>query len=117
MDTNDDVLDNGLLVLDTTVSSDLTLNTSTGTSWTSNDVTVDSTCYPNISDMIFGDSTGNEFQAIIHVGPMTLSVQENGDVEIVMETASEREEYHIKADKVQAFLRSIADVVVEGKQI
>lgn len=75
-------------------------------------------------DVMLGNSTGlggwydsaGTGQATIVLGALTLSAQENGDVEIVIDADGLREEYHINADKVRNFLRNIADVVVEGKE-
>jgi len=74
------------------------------------------------NDIVFG-SGDNDWSTIsgapqmtLQMGPMTLSPLENGDVEIVMDVDGLREEYLINAEKVRGFLRSIADVIVEGRE-
>jgi hypothetical protein len=81
-------------------------------------------CIDASGDVVFGNGTGlgewysstGNGRATLQMGALTLSPQENGDVEIVMDVDGLREEYHINADKVRSFLRGIADVVVEGKE-
>jgi hypothetical protein len=84
-----------------------------------NDLSIDAN-----GDVVFGNGTSLDGwydsagtgRATLQMGALTLSPQENGDVEIVMDVDGLREEYHINADKVRSFLRGIADVVVEGKE-
>lgn len=66
------------------------------------------------NDLVFTNPLDSH--ATIRMGALGISSLNNGDVEIVMDTDGLREEYHINADKVRSFLRSIADVVVEGRE-
>lgn len=105
------------------------INTISNDSWTDNTITLsDSTSAGDLqvdcSGNILLDNgsgigewyTGVGGQTTLQMGALTLTPQENGDVEIIMEADGLREEYHINADKVRNFLRSIADVVVEGRE-
>jgi len=144
MATDNDRLLDALTELEAVGVGDLTTQPNTGESWASNTITiVDNTaadpndpnfqpCGTSAGDLLInGDGTlqinnGDGFydsfsgigqgQATIQIGAMTLMASENGDVEIVIDADGLREEYHINADKVRNFLRSIADVVVEGKE-
>jgi len=135
MATDNDRLLDALTELEAVGVGDLTAQPNNGV-WTSdNTVTIgDPNCLPNGTsagdlfiggngDILVSDGTGmGEWtiaggnQATVQIGALTLMAGENGDVEIVIDADGLREEYHINADKVRNFLRSIADVVVEGKE-
>jgi hypothetical protein len=109
----------------------------TTTTTTSDTISIDP-CYPNsttgvgIGQIFVGDSTNyvvfggggdnpwttidTNPQTTLQMGPMTFSPLENGDVEIIMDVDGVREEYQINAEKVRGFLRSIADIIVEGRE-
>lgn len=137
MATDNDRLNDALAELEAvgigTVSNDC------GESWASTTITVADPNDPNVlvvggtsagdiqldgsGNVVLGngdgwyDSVSTGFgQATVQIGALTLMAGENGDVEIVIDADGLREEYHINADKVRNFLRSIADVVVEGRE-